>query len=178
MQNNFIVFDVETPNHFNDRISAIGITFIRYGKIDGGFYTLVNPETTFDDFNTELTGISTADVTDEMTFPRLWKSIGAVMSKYPLVAHNAQFDLGVLKACLNHYNISWKSEVEYLCTVQMGRQLLPGMKHNLNVLCDHYHIPLDHHQADSDSQACAEILLQYIKDGADVEEFIKTYRMI
>lgn len=56
----------------------------------------------------------------------------------------------------------------------MGRRLLPGMSHKLNVLCDHYGICLDHHKADSDSRACAAILLRYLVDGADIRQFIRT----
>ena len=41
----FVAFDVETPNRFNDRMSAIGITVIEDGIITDEFYSLVNPET-------------------------------------------------------------------------------------------------------------------------------------
>jgi DNA polymerase-3 subunit epsilon len=51
------------------------------------------------------------------------------------------------------------------------------MSHSLNVMCDHYGIELDHHKADSDSRACAEILLRYMESGADVDSFIRTYRL-
>ena len=39
----FIVFDVETPNRKNNRISAIGITVVEEEKISKEFYSLVNP---------------------------------------------------------------------------------------------------------------------------------------
>lgn len=58
----FIVFDVETPNRKNNRISAIGITVVEEGKISKEFYSLVNPEADFDYFNVKLTGISKASV--------------------------------------------------------------------------------------------------------------------
>ena len=51
----FTVFDVETPNRMNSRMSAIGITIIEDRQIEKEFYTLVNPETHFDPFNTMLT---------------------------------------------------------------------------------------------------------------------------
>lgn len=70
---------------------------------------------------------------------------------------------------------TWKTSAEYLCTVQIGRRVLPDMKHNLNVMCDHYGIALDHHQADSDSRACAEILLRYMESGVDVSKYVKRY---
>ena len=54
-------------------------------------------------------------------------------------------------------SIAWKARASYLCTVQMGRRLLPGMSHRLDVLCEYYGIDLDHHRAESDSRACAQI---------------------
>ena len=97
------------------------------------------------------------------------------MSSGILVAHNAVFDLGVLKKCLDYYEIEWKPYVRYICTVQTGRRVIPGISHKLNDLCDHYGIALDHHHAASDSLACAEILLRYINDGADIRQHIRTY---
>ncbi len=110
-------------------------------------------------------------------FAELWKKIEPIMSKGILVAHNAVFDMNVLRACLRDYGISWKPTAKYLCTVRIGRRVLPDMKHNLNVMCDHYGIALDHHQADSDSHACAEILLRYIESGIDVREYVKEYKL-
>lgn len=51
MSQRYIAFDVETPNSFNDRMSAIGITVIEDNNIVDTFYSLVNPEAKFDDFN-------------------------------------------------------------------------------------------------------------------------------
>ena len=171
----YVAFDVETPNRRNDRISSIGITVIEDGHIVDSYASLVNPETHFDPFNVALTGISPSMVRDAVTFPQLWQIIQPVMSDGLLVAHNAPFDLGVLKKCLFDYNVEWKPYVRYLCTVQMGRRLMPDIKHNLNVMCDHFGISLDHHRADSDSRACALILLRYIQDGAQVRDFIRTF---
>ena len=60
----------------------------------------------------------------------------------------------------------------------MGRRLLPGVSHRLNDLCAYYGIDLRHHRADSDSRACAEILIRYLESGAVPENYIRTYRMI
>ena len=49
------------------------------------------------------------------------------------------------------------------------------MRHNLDVMCDYYDIALNHHQADSDSRACAEILLRYMESGVDVSQYLKKY---
>ena len=161
----YIAFDLETPNRYNNRMSAIGISVIEDGRIVDEFFSYVNPETSFDWFNINLTGIDEYTVSSAPTFPDLWEKIEPVMSSGILVAHNAVFDLGVLKKCLTDYGISWKDSVHYCCMAKMGRLLLPDMHHKLNELCDYYGIGLDHHQADSDSHACAEILLRYFRDG-------------
>ena len=69
----FVVFDVETPNSLNDRMSAIGVSVLEGGEIVREIYTLVNPETWFARFNVALTGISPADVADSPTFGELWE---------------------------------------------------------------------------------------------------------
>ena len=173
----YIVFDVETPNRFNNRMSAIGITIIENGNITRKLYSLINPETNFDFFNIQLTGINEEMVNGKPTFPKIWSKIEPIINNGTLVAHNAQFDLSVLKCCLHDYGINWKSQIQYLCTVQIGRKMLPKMNHKLNTLCDYYGIELNHHHAGSDSLACAEILLKYIEDGVDINQFIKTYSL-
>ena len=171
----YVVFDVETPNHLNRRMSAIGITVVENGRVAEEYYSLVNPETSFDGFNIRLTGIDEELVRDAPAFPALWEKIEPLMSSGVLAAHNPVFDMGVLKRCLQDYGIAWRSSAPYLCTVQMGRRLLPGMSHKLDALCGYYGIGLDHHHAGSDSRACAEILLRYIESGADPLSFIRTY---
>lgn len=173
----YVVFDVETPNRYNNRMSAIGITVVENGAVTKEFFSLVNPETHFDYFNIRLTGINEAAVADAPTFPQLWQQIEPIMSSGTLAAHNAPFDMSVLRSCLRDYGIPWKSTVCYACTVQIGRRVLPGMKHNLNVMCDYYGIRLNHHQADSDARAAAEILLRYMRSGVNPEEYVRSYSL-
>lgn len=173
----YIVFDVETPNHLNNRMSAIGISVVEDGQIVRDYASFVDPEQPFDPFNTILTGISEETVADAPTFPELWPEIEPLLNSGILVAHNAPFDIGVLRKCLAAYEIDWQSSVRGICTVVMGRRLLPGISHKLNDLCAYYGIALRHHRADSDSHACAEILLRYMARGADPEAFARSYRL-
>lgn len=173
----FVAFDVETPNRYNNRMSAIGVSVVEDGRITEEFYSLVDPEQPFDWFNTQLTGIDAAAVRGAPTFPALWERLEALLSSGVLAAHNASFDMGVLRKCLRAYGLSWKPSAKAVCTVMMGRSLLPGISHKLNDLCAYYGIDLNHHRADSDSRACAEILLRYIESGAAPEKYIRTYRM-
>ena len=175
--NRYIAFDVETPNRYNNRMSAIGIAVVEDGRIADTFFSLVDPEQPFDWFNTQLTGIDREAVEGAPTFDRLWTRIEPILSSGLLVAHNAAFDMGVLKKCLRGYGIEWRTEVPGLCTVRMGRRLLPGISHRLGDLCAYYGIRLNHHQADSDSLACAQILIRYLESGADPTRYVRTYDM-
>ena len=65
----------------------------------------------------------------------------------------------------------------YLCTCQMGRKAYPYLlNHKLNTLCEHLRLELDHHNAGSDSRACALLLLDYLEKGLRPEPFLRTYR--
>ena len=176
MTERYIAFDVETPNYANDRMSAIGISVIEDNEIVREFDTLINPETHFDRFNIELTGITPYLVEDAPTFGQLWELIGPLMSSGVLVAHNAPFDMGVLAKCLRAYEIPWKPYAEYICTCQMARKRWPRMEnHRLNTVSDYLGIRLDHHQASSDAHACAEIFCRCRKDGVRTGRFLRTY---
>ena len=171
----YVVFDVETPNCANDRISAIGISVVEDGAIVEQFFSLVNPQTHFDSFNTQLTGISAEMVKDKPTFDQVWAKIELLMGGGVLVAHNAPFDLCVLAKCLRDYNIYWKASVNYLDTVRLARNYYPNLpNYKLNTISNYLGIALDHHRADSDSTATALILCDILSRGA-VDNYIRSY---
>ena len=68
--------------------------------------------------------------------------------------------MGVLRKCLESYEIEWKPYVRGICTVVMGRSLLPGISHKLNDMCDYYGICLNHHPVDLGSLADGGRLMQ------------------
>lgn len=176
MSQRVVAFDVETPNSINHRMSAIGITVMEEGKVVDEFYSLVNPETEFEPFNIELTGITPEMVAGEPTFPQLWGTICPILEQGILVAHNAPFDMSVLAKCLRDYGITWVKQVNYACTCQMSRQLIPhSPNHKLNTLCAYFGLELDHHHAGSDSRACGEIYYRCVDTGADVSHFVRLY---
>ena len=85
MTERFIVFDTETPNFRNNRMSAIGISVVENGVITQEFYSLVNPEAEFDAFNIRLTGITPESVETAPTFPQLWQEIQPLFDSGMLV---------------------------------------------------------------------------------------------
>ena len=172
----YLAFDVETPNSRNDRMSAIGLTVVENGVVKRTHATLINPETWFDPFNIRLTGITPEAAAGSMTFPELWALVRPLFDHSVLVAHNAAFDLRVLSLCLKAYRLEGRAEYPYLCTVRLGRRVYPRLPdHKLNTMCEALDIPLDHHQAGSDSRACACLLRNYMDKGLDPVPLIRNY---
>ena len=172
----YVAFDVETPNARNDRMSAIGIAVIEDSAVTSSFSSLVDPEVHFDAFNIALTGITPEAVRTAPNFAALWPTIGPLLESGVLLAHNAPFDLRVLACCLDAYGIDAPRYLRYACTVQMGRRCYPELQnHKLDTLCRYRGIALDHHRADSDSLACAQLLLDYEKYGLDPAVFQRVY---
>ncbi len=176
MPERFTVFDVETPNAMNDRMSAIGITLVEDRAVCGHFYSLVNPEERFDYFNIQLTGITPAMAARAPAFPEIWEKILPYMEFGTLCAHNAPFDMGVLAKCLHHYAIPWHDRAEYLCSCRFSRAVWPQLEnHRLNTVADHLGLSLRHHQADSDSDVCAGILIRCLEEAGSARERIRAY---
>jgi DNA polymerase III epsilon subunit-like protein len=173
MAERYIVFDVETPNSRDDRMSAIGVTVVEGGEIVQEIGSLIDPEAWFDPFNIALTGITPGMA---RRAPHHLKICGLYWSRSsPMeacIAHNAPFDMGVLAKCLRAYGICGRQTADYACTVRMGRRCYPYLEnHRLSTLCAHLDIELAHHRAESDSRACAELLLDYLGHGLDIKRF-------
>lgn len=172
-----IVFDVETPNWNNDRICAIGLCAVQDGQITQRHYTLVNPECRFDARNVQIHGITPQDVAGAPAFPQVWEQIAPLLCENLLAAHNAIFDLGVLRKTLCAYGIT-APRVRYIDTLTMSRAMVKrAVDHRLSTLCEMFRIPLDHHNAGSDSEACAQLLCLLEQRGAKLEHYIKQYSL-
>lgn len=176
MLERYIVFDVETPNSANRRMSAIGITVVEREMVVDQFYSLVDPEVDFDYFNVMLTGITPQMVAGKPTFRQLWEDLGPILTSGLLIAHNAPFDMSVLAKCVSDYGVDAPDFLDYACTCQMSRRCYSNLpNHKLNTLCDYLDVDLSHHDALSDSNGCAQVLISCIDRGLDVEKFRRTY---
>ena len=134
MEEKYTVFDVETPNGANDRICSIGISEIENGMIIESQNIFVNPECEFDSFNIHIHGISERDVIDAETFLYIWPKLRPLFLDRVIIAHNAPFDLSVLRKTLAAYGIEEK-EIHYLDTVKAARCIYPELpNYKLNTL--------------------------------------------
>jgi DNA polymerase-3 subunit epsilon len=108
-------------------------------------------------------------VKGEPTFGELWEEIKPKFRGIDfLVAHNASFDRGVLHACCIAARIE-PPPVPFRCTMILSRQLWGIYPTTLPDVCRRFQIPLQHHDAASDTLACAKIMIEALKcDGRTV----------
>jgi len=179
MPERYVAFDVETPNAENNRMSSIGLTVIEDGEIKTSHYALIDPECYFSEFNSALTGIYPEDVEGARTFGEIWDDLRALIDNSVLVAHNAPFDMSVLAKCLRDYRLPHPRCLEYACTCRMARKCLPELpNHKLDTLCSYLGIELSHHNAASDSLACATLLIEFMNRGINPVDFCKSYDVL
>jgi DNA polymerase-3 subunit epsilon len=80
--------------------------------------------------------------------------------KGPLVAHNAAFDMSVIRHELDEAEIPYP-ETDYFCTLVIARLAWPHFPaHNLDRVAQHLSIRFNHHDALEDARACAMIAVK------------------
>ena len=155
-----VAIDFETANELRTSACSIGLAWIEDGHVTATEEHLIRPrEMRFNSFNSAIHGIRADDVADAPEFPAVWAWIGDRMAGRLILAHNAAFDLSVLRHTLTDYGLDWPV-CSYLCTVVLARRAWPTLGgHRLNHLADFLGIALEHHRAGSDAEACGRIAL-------------------
>ena len=128
MSIDFAAIDFETANSERSSPCALGFVIVRNGKIVDEQNLLMRPPNStgpedFDDFNVGLHGIGWDQVKNEPFFSEIWESLVPVIGDLPLVAHNAPFDLGFLKAAAKTHKCAWPDD-PVLDTVRLARSVL------------------------------------------------------
>jgi DNA polymerase-3 subunit epsilon len=125
----FVVIDLETSGgspFAGAGITEIGAVKVCGGQVIGEFQSLVNPGTPIPDYITELTGISFAMIQGspsiESILPMLFEFLGSPQTNI-LVAHNASFDIGFLKAAASQHSYKWP-RFKVFDTVALARAVL------------------------------------------------------
>jgi len=158
----YTVIDFETANSKRSSACALGIVVVEDNFIKEAFSYLIQPsDMYFASMNIGIHGIRPEDVIDEPTFDILYhKVFKKYIENQLVVAHNASFDMSVLRACLKEYDIPFPS-CDYLCTVKVAQKLWPDLpRHALNVVSDYLGFAFSHHDAYDDARASANILIQ------------------
>jgi DNA polymerase-3 subunit epsilon len=161
----FVVVDLETTggSHSNSSITEIGAVKIRGGEIIGEFQTLVNPESPIPAFITVLTGITDAMVIEA---PKIGEALFSFLEfagspeENVLIAHNAPFDIGFLKAAALECATAWP-KFQVIDTARVARYVVtrdeaPNCK--LSTLANFFGAATNpDHRALSDARATVDV---------------------
>jgi DNA polymerase-3 subunit epsilon len=163
MSQSFVAIDFETANSFRGSPCQIGLVRVIDGVVDANYSSLIKPppgRDHFDGFNSMLHGIRATDVRDAPEMPEVMSALADFRGDLPLVAHNASFDMGVLRDSLDAYGHPYPN-ADYFCTLVLSRRVLDLMSYSLPNVASHFGIALgEHHRADADALACAQIAMR------------------
>lgn len=159
-----VAIDFETANYSPVSACAVGLAVFDQHELMESPYWLVKPPKGYGWFKQEWTeeihGISWLDVRHAPGFDQIAPEILArLRSADCVIAHNARFDLNVLRHLLDHFQIPHPAFAG-CCTLALARRVWPALpNHQLSTLAAHIGCELDHHHARSDAIAAGRVLL-------------------
>lgn len=158
----FLAIDFETANRYPNSACSVGLVRVEGEEIVKKKTLLIRPP--YDHFEfTHIHGISLDDVRTKPTFKEQWKKMEPFFRNVDfVVAHNIGFDRRVLESCCSTFGIA-VPDVEYRCTVKLSRSVLKMRPANLAHVARQLFIPLEHHDAGSDAEACARIMIEVLR---------------
>lgn len=162
MSLSFVALDFETANSFRGSPCAVGMVRVLDSNIVETRRLLMRPPASidhFDEFNIFLHGITPAMVKGEPRFHDRLPEILAFIGDLPVVAHNAAFDLGVIRDACDESGVRWPT-LSYACSLILARQTYSLLSYSLPWVAEAAGCPMDaHHDPEADAVAAARILL-------------------
>jgi DNA polymerase-3 subunit epsilon len=163
----FVAMDFETADHGSDSACAIGIVRVSDTTIVKRKYYLIRP-TRNSFFFTPVHGITWEHVQRQPTFEMLWPKIRYLILGAEFIAsHSVSFDRRVLEACCQVAMIP-PPEIRYVCTVKLARRVWDIRPTSLSNVCTYLGLSLNHHEALSDAEACAGIVIAALRCGTKI----------
>lgn len=161
--------DFETATYSRASACALGVVIVEDGReLHRQAWLIRPPGNAYQPGNIAIHGIRPGDTEHAPDFCEVWGEAMQLVEDRPLVAHNASFDIGVIRRCCEEYAVE-SPDLRYLCTVVLSRRTWPDLRaHKLPVVAEHVGAQLDHHDALSDAAACSSIMRACI-DAAGVD---------
>jgi DNA polymerase-3 subunit epsilon len=167
MPRRWTAIDFETASRERASACALGLAVIEGDSIAERRDWLIQPPGNyFEPMYTRIHGIHADLVAQEPEFDVVWPEIEPYLRGAVVLAHNATFDIGVLRSSLARYGLEVPRTAGYQCTVTLSRRVWPALAdHRLSSVCRHCGIELEHHVAASDAAACASIALRCLEEN-------------
>lgn len=178
MSYTYYAIDFETANDYPNSACSVGVVRFVDGIEQNSVYSLIKPaKMYFKPEFTEIHHLSYNNVRNQPQFPEVWQTVIEPFIKNKdgsetiFIAHNAKFDMGVLRACFNYFGMPVPS-IEYKCTLNISRRVWKDLKwHKLTYLAEQFEIEYDAHNALEDARTCGKIYaLSAEKLGCNLDE--------
>ncbi len=161
----FVAFDLETTglSSKQDKIIEIGAVIMKDGAEIDRFQTFVDPKMKLQRETTDLTGITDSMLVGapslEEALPRFLEFVGDRV----LVAHNADFDTGFIRAACEKLGYSYN--FTSADTLILSQNLMPHLnRFKLDVVANALSLPeFNHHRAADDAVTCGLIMDRLLK---------------
>ena len=130
-------------------------------------------------------GIRPEHVARSPDFRIVWQEAQPLVDDQLVFAHNALFDMGVLRSTLNSYGLE-HPRMRYACSVQLARKVWPGLpSYSLGKICAWHGITFKHHDAGADAEATARLLIKALEQplpsggqlSFSMDEFTRKHRV-
>lgn len=159
----FVVLDLETTGGTpaTAGITEVGAVKVRGGQVLGELQTLVDPGGPVPAFIATLTGITTSMVRGAPRIEQVLPSLLEFLRGSVLVAHNAGFDVGFLRAAAAEHGYAWP-DLQVVDTVALARRAVTRDEvpnHKLGTLAAYFRATVTpDHRALSDARATVDVL--------------------
>jgi DNA polymerase-3 subunit epsilon len=154
----FVALDFETADYGPDSACQLALVRVEADRVVRVASRYIRPPRKSFVF-TYLHGIAWHHVADEPPFAEVWADLAPLLDGATfLAAHNAGFDRGVLRTCCEAAGLV-PPTLPWLCTVKVARKTWKLKPANLAACAQFLQIPLKHHDAGSDAEACARIVI-------------------
>ena len=158
----FVAIDFETANPKSASPCAVGLVKVRASEITESLSMLFHPPYPHDWFhegNIRVHGIRPEDIADAPQWDQALPELLLFTEGMPLIAHNASFDMTVLKEAAEVISFDLPP-LSYACSLRMARKTYNLESYRLNAVAYAIgHEDFQHHDALADSDACARIVL-------------------
>jgi len=160
----FVAIDFETADNGPDSACAVGLVRVEGLQVVRREVALIRPPRSTVRF-AHIHGLTWDRLKDAPPFADVWPQLAPLLDGAAvLVAHNASFDRRVLLACCAVAGLP-APEAPFVCTVGVSRRTWKLQQNDLPSVCRRLGIGLTHHDAGSDAEACARILIAALAAG-------------
>ena len=147
-------------------IIEVGAARFIDGKNTEIYSSLIRPTRPIPDRISALTGLTTGELDWARSFSEVMPDFLDFLGNSPIVAHNADFDMGFLATKLPRINVEMPSNIIW-DNLKLGVLLYPEMQSfGLESLADHFSIPFRKtHRATDDCIITGQLFLTFLKNA-------------